>query len=199
MECQAQRQRATSRRPGALSDRAGPRIHGPTAFPTDTALTCVSIQHHTPLKSVSGGCVPALSTRGSWWVQSFINHFLFFCGHFVWHVGSYFPRQESNLCPLHWESRVLPTGLPFINHFPCVSSDLSVPLYTRLRVFPAEMHRPPLRKSRHISWVSGVTLGPRPHRGETLLLRTQKQGFIFPPCPGRGERRLPAYYALYGG
>ena len=34
--------------------------------------------------------------------------YLFSCA--VWHVGSYFPDQGSNLCPLQWERKVLTTG-----------------------------------------------------------------------------------------
>ena len=30
----------------------------------------------------------------------------------MYHVGSYFPHQGSNLHPLHWKHRVLPTGPP---------------------------------------------------------------------------------------
>ena len=33
-------------------------------------------------------------------------------GHTLRSVGSYFPDQGSNLHPLHWENRVLTTGLP---------------------------------------------------------------------------------------
>ena len=35
--------------------------------------------------------------------------FLSLFGCTTWHVGSYFPNQESNLCPLHWKQRVLIT------------------------------------------------------------------------------------------
>ena len=37
---------------------------------------------------------------------------LFFFSHIVWHVGSYFPDQVSNLHTLHCQHRVLTTGLP---------------------------------------------------------------------------------------
>ena len=40
-----------------------------------------------------------------------IYNFLFF-GCAAQHVGSYFPDQGSNLCPLQWKCRVLTTGLP---------------------------------------------------------------------------------------
>ena len=33
-------------------------------------------------------------------------------GQAMWHVGSYFPDQGLNPCPLQWRSRVLTTGLP---------------------------------------------------------------------------------------
>ena len=35
-----------------------------------------------------------------------------FLGRTVWHVGSQFPDQGSNPCPLHWKCRVLTTGPP---------------------------------------------------------------------------------------
>ena len=35
-----------------------------------------------------------------------------FFGHTLLHAGSQFPDQGSNLCPLHWEHRVLTTGPP---------------------------------------------------------------------------------------
>ena len=35
-----------------------------------------------------------------------------FFGCTTWHVGSLFPDQESNLCPLHWKHEILTTGLP---------------------------------------------------------------------------------------
>ena len=37
---------------------------------------------------------------------------LFFFGHAMQHVGSYFPNQGSNLCPLQWKRGVLTTELP---------------------------------------------------------------------------------------
>ena len=36
----------------------------------------------------------------------------FLLGHAVQHVGSLFPNQGWNLCPLHWELAVLTTGPP---------------------------------------------------------------------------------------
>ena len=36
----------------------------------------------------------------------------FFFGYDVWHVGSWFPQQGSNLCPLQWKRRVSTTGPP---------------------------------------------------------------------------------------
>ena len=39
----------------------------------------------------------------------------------MWHMGSQFPNQGSNLCPLHWEQGVL-TGPP--GEFPPPSSIL---------------------------------------------------------------------------
>ena len=41
---------------------------------------------------------------------SFLS-FLFFC-YTEWNVGSYFPKQRSNLCSLQWKHRVLTTGPP---------------------------------------------------------------------------------------
>ena len=39
-----------------------------------------------------------------------LGFFFFYCA--VQHVGSYFPKQGLNLCPLRWEPRVLTTGPP---------------------------------------------------------------------------------------
>ena len=39
--------------------------------------------------------------------------FVFISGCTMWHMGSQFPDQGLNLCPLHWEHGVLPTGLPY--------------------------------------------------------------------------------------
>ena len=52
-----------------------------------------------------------------WILQVFIFLFLlinffFFFGHAMLHAGSYFPHQGLNLCPLHWELRVLTTRWP---------------------------------------------------------------------------------------
>ena len=45
----------------------------------------------------------------SWWIDPFILFFFFY--HITaQHVGSEFPDQESNLCPLHWKHGVLTTG-----------------------------------------------------------------------------------------
>ena len=44
-------------------------------------------------------------------LSSFFKNFLFF-GHFTWPVGSWFPAQGSNPCPLHCKHGVLTTGLP---------------------------------------------------------------------------------------
>ena len=39
--------------------------------------------------------------------------FFFFClGRTAWHVGSYFPDQAWNPCPLQWKCKVLTAGLP---------------------------------------------------------------------------------------
>ena len=42
----------------------------------------------------------------------FFLFFLFFFFLATWHVGSYFPDQGSNLCPLHSKHGVLTTGQP---------------------------------------------------------------------------------------
>ena len=42
----------------------------------------------------------------------FFLFFFFFFGCNAWHVGSWFSDQGSNSCPLHWQNRVLTTGLP---------------------------------------------------------------------------------------
>ena len=39
----------------------------------------------------------------------FLFWFVFVWGDTQWHVGSWFPDQEWNLCPLHWECGVLTT------------------------------------------------------------------------------------------
>lgn len=41
-------------------------------------------------------------------IDSFLKEFLFF-GHTAWHVGSCFPSQELNPCPLHCKLGVLTT------------------------------------------------------------------------------------------
>lgn len=35
----------------------------------------------------------------------------------MWPVGSWFPDQESNLCPLHWEPGLLTAGPPVTSLF----------------------------------------------------------------------------------
>ena len=42
--------------------------------------------------------------------------FFFFFGCPVWHVGSYFPVQWLNPCPLHWKHRILTPGSPGKSH-----------------------------------------------------------------------------------
>ena len=45
--------------------------------------------------------------------QCILGTFFFFLfGHAVWHVGSEFPDQGSNPCPLQWKHGVPTTGLP---------------------------------------------------------------------------------------
>jgi len=44
----------------------------------------------------------------------FIHFFFFGCA--MQHVGSLFPHQESNPCPLYWKHRILTTGLPGKSH-----------------------------------------------------------------------------------
>ena len=39
-------------------------------------------------------------------------HFFFFFGHTMWHLGSWFPDQGWNPCPLHWKHGVWTTGPP---------------------------------------------------------------------------------------
>ena len=50
---------------------------------------------------------------------SFCVFLIIFSFFFFWphHVGSYFPNLISNLCPLHWEFRVLTTGRPGKSHW----------------------------------------------------------------------------------
>ena len=52
--------------------------------------------------------LPALSESGSFAAKSEGSFFFLFFGH----VGSYFPNQGLNLCPLHWKLRVLTSGPP---------------------------------------------------------------------------------------
>ena len=57
------------------------------------------------------------------------NFFFFFFGHAIHHVGSYFPDQGSNRCPVQWKHRLLTTGLPgnsqeriiFVRHLLCTN------------------------------------------------------------------------------
>ena len=42
----------------------------------------------------------------------FFYLFIYLFGRAVQHVGSQFPDQGLNLCPLHWKHGVLTTGLP---------------------------------------------------------------------------------------
>ena len=43
---------------------------------------------------------------------NFKKNFLLFFGCIMQHVGSYFTKQGSNSCPLHWKHGVLSTGPP---------------------------------------------------------------------------------------
>ena len=48
----------------------------------------------------------------------------------TWHVGSQFPNQRSNPCPLHWKHEVLTTGLPGTS---CLYAFISIFLMALLR------------------------------------------------------------------
>ena len=50
----------------------------------------------------------------------------------MWHSGSYFLNQGSNLCPLHWEHGVLTTGLP---GKPLLLASLNTPISKLPRLF----------------------------------------------------------------
>ena len=54
-------------------------------------------------------CVRILFSRVLW---LFLFSLFFFPGHATQHVGSSFPAQGLNSCPLQWKSSVLTTGLP---------------------------------------------------------------------------------------
>ena len=70
--------------------------------------TLLETRHMTMHHSASAGIFEA------WW---FLPFFFFF---FFWlcHLGTLFPNQGSNPCPLHWKHGVLTTGLPgkSLNH-----------------------------------------------------------------------------------
>ena len=55
-------------------------------------------------------------------LKLFIYVFLFL-GHTLWHIGSYFPDQGSNPCPLHWKYRILTTSeVPLLCYFKVISA-----------------------------------------------------------------------------
>ena len=65
-----------------------------------------------PLWSKCLGCAQSL-IHSSVPLTMYFGHFFFFLfGHAVWHVGSEFPDQGSNPCPLQWKHGVPTTGLP---------------------------------------------------------------------------------------
>ena len=67
------------------------------------AAACFNCPVHCVGSSRSWGALSSLS--------SFFKKFLLF-GHTVQHMGSYFPNQASNPCPLQWKCSVLTTGPP---------------------------------------------------------------------------------------
>ena len=52
-------------------------------------------------------------------IQTFHSYFtcLFIFGHTARHMGSQFPKQELNPCPLHWKHAILTTGPLKKSHF----------------------------------------------------------------------------------
>ena len=81
--------------PCPLGKDSGLELAGPQNFPpTDGCL------------SVAAAFLPALGESGSFAASHrVVFSFILFFGH----VGSYFPNQGSNLCPLHWKLAVLTT------------------------------------------------------------------------------------------
>ena len=61
----------------------------------------------------NGGMSGGKHFLGIWGTESRLSFPApFFFGYTEWNVGSYFPKQRSNPCPMQWKHRVLATGPP---------------------------------------------------------------------------------------
>ena len=82
-----------------------------------------------------------LSSHAAYLVLFFFFLFKNLFGCTTWHLGSYFPDQESNLRPLHWRCGVLTTGSPGKSP-PCPSLAVGKKVDTQKRILlthPTEM------------------------------------------------------------
>ena len=89
-----------------LPQRTGAGVGGNKAVPESQAISVVG--HKYVVHVLARKLLFYFFFKQVELLKLFIHLFLFL-GHTLWHIGSYFPDQGSNPCPLHWKYRILTT------------------------------------------------------------------------------------------